>query len=513
MTQSITGSTPVTEGAFTEKTMRGMLGYTLFITSQLICLYSPVLVTESTSGPVVFCLLRALSLLCAALTYFALTRRMRGLDRLVRARGLKAGCTLAQLIVPALVAFEMATGAVPPLALFAIGWVVWGCARALLTCSWVDAKSNLEESYASKISFWSYAAAACLLSGMMLLSHWPALAVLVITMAASCLLLMAAPTHTSAPMDTQDEQWMRNRSSFSPRGSFSMLVDGMLVGFSSGLILIGVLRDSMPLILVGAGFIGSAVLFALLQRFKAEALSLSRGQLVFLPVIVGCLVVMSYSKSPVVSVVAIVLFIVAYLFDFVNHTSLSLRGNLLSVSPSYCYSRGRLYIVAGQALGWSLAAFLLSSVGHGAEPYVATLLVVLVCLHIAISAKPDEMLADRQAAEQEAAEAEALHALEEEAALQSAATEVSPEIAGHRFKSRCLRAAQDFDLTPREAEILSYLARGRNAKYIADQLFVAERTIKTHTYHIYQKMEIHSQQELIDIVEDSGNAGEGRFDW
>ena len=43
--------------------------------------------------------------------------------------------------------------------------------------------------------------------------------------------------------------------------------------------------------------------------------------------------------------------------------------------------------------------------------------------------------------------------------------------------------------------------KGRNARHIADQLYVAERTIKTHTYHIYQKMGINSQQELISIVD------------
>ena len=64
-----------------------------------------------------------------------------------------------------------------------------------------------------------------------------------------------------------------------------------------------------------------------------------------------------------------------------------------------------------------------------------------------------------------------------------------------------------YDLTPRESEILFYLAKGRNAKHIADQLYVAERTVKTHTYHIYQKMGIHSQQELIDIVENEEGAG------
>ena len=64
-----------------------------------------------------------------------------------------------------------------------------------------------------------------------------------------------------------------------------------------------------------------------------------------------------------------------------------------------------------------------------------------------------------------------------------------------------------YDRTPREGVILLYLAKGRNAKYIAAQLYVAERTVKTHTYHIYQKMGIHSQQELINIVENEEGAG------
>ena len=75
------------------------------------------------------------------------------------------------------------------------------------------------------------------------------------------------------------------------------------------------------------------------------------------------------------------------------------------------------------------------------------------------------------------------------------------------YKRKCTQATMAYDLTPREGEILFYLAKGRNAKYIADQLYVAERTVKTHTYHIYQKMGIHSQQELINIVENEEGAG------
>ena len=57
------------------------------------------------------------------------------------------------------------------------------------------------------------------------------------------------------------------------------------------------------------------------------------------------------------------------------------------------------------------------------------------------------------------------------------------------------------NLTPRESEILALLARGRNRKFISEDLVVSEETIKSHVYSIYRKLGIHSQQELLDMVE------------
>ena len=56
-------------------------------------------------------------------------------------------------------------------------------------------------------------------------------------------------------------------------------------------------------------------------------------------------------------------------------------------------------------------------------------------------------------------------------------------------------------LTPRESETLALLARGRNRKFISEELVVSEETIKSHVYSIYRKLGIHSQQELLDLVE------------
>ena len=61
--------------------------------------------------------------------------------------------------------------------------------------------------------------------------------------------------------------------------------------------------------------------------------------------------------------------------------------------------------------------------------------------------------------------------------------------------------AREFKLSPRQTEIFIYLARGRNVQFIREKLVLSTPTVKSHTYAIYQKLGIHSHQELIDMVE------------
>lgn len=48
--------------------------------------------------------------------------------------------------------------------------------------------------------------------------------------------------------------------------------------------------------------------------------------------------------------------------------------------------------------------------------------------------------------------------------------------------------------------ILALVALGRSAKYISEELMVSYNTTRTHVRHIYEKLNIHSKQELIDLV-------------
>lgn len=65
---------------------------------------------------------------------------------------------------------------------------------------------------------------------------------------------------------------------------------------------------------------------------------------------------------------------------------------------------------------------------------------------------------------------------------------------------RCEGVIADFGLTPRESEILTLLAQGRSIAVIQDGLVVSRNTVKTHVKNIYAKLDVHSQQELIDVV-------------
>ncbi|MDR1184345.1 MAG: helix-turn-helix transcriptional regulator [Coriobacteriales bacterium] len=65
----------------------------------------------------------------------------------------------------------------------------------------------------------------------------------------------------------------------------------------------------------------------------------------------------------------------------------------------------------------------------------------------------------------------------------------------------CRRADARALLSRRETEVLFLLAKGRNAAYIQERLYISEGTARTHMRHIYKKLNIHTQQELIDMID------------
>lgn len=109
--------------------------------------------------------------------------------------------------------------------------------------------------------------------------------------------------------------------------------------------------------------------------------------------------------------------------------------------------------------------------------------------------EPEGSLADKQHAKPEKT-VEGSNAAEKADTGQQAALGIDERIA---------QLAATYKLTPRETEVFGLLAHGRSIPYVRDALFISRDTAATHAKHIYAKLDVHSRQELIDLVMD----GEG----
>lgn len=69
----------------------------------------------------------------------------------------------------------------------------------------------------------------------------------------------------------------------------------------------------------------------------------------------------------------------------------------------------------------------------------------------------------------------------------------------------CAVLQQRSDLTAREVQVLELLARGKTAATIGAELGISTRTAQTHIKHVYAKVDCHTQQELIAMVEKLGS--------
>lgn len=81
-----------------------------------------------------------------------------------------------------------------------------------------------------------------------------------------------------------------------------------------------------------------------------------------------------------------------------------------------------------------------------------------------------------------------------------AETDVTNQSKGS-FKRKCDEISEIYLLSDREKDVLLLLAKGHNASFITDKLCISRSTAKTHINHIYRKLDIHSQQELLNMVE------------
>ena len=71
-----------------------------------------------------------------------------------------------------------------------------------------------------------------------------------------------------------------------------------------------------------------------------------------------------------------------------------------------------------------------------------------------------------------------------------------------RLEEPVADALHRYGLTEREGEVMIMFAKGRNLPYVQEELCLSKSTVSTHRQHIYQKLGVHSAQEMIDLIQE-----------
>lgn len=79
------------------------------------------------------------------------------------------------------------------------------------------------------------------------------------------------------------------------------------------------------------------------------------------------------------------------------------------------------------------------------------------------------------------------------------------------LQDKCIQIAEGYKLSTKETEVLILAAKGRSRARIQNELHIASGTVSTHMRHIYEKLGVHTKQELLDLIDETAGRESPRF--
>jgi len=287
------------------------------------------------------------------------------------------------------------------------------------------------------------------------------------------------------PLPTQiDPETSVRRLKLYSRSRFTPITVGIALGLVLGHSVAIFGFTSAFVLTVAAVAVGGAAAGAAIAAFKRVP-RISSVERILFPVLGAAILLLPFVTGRAqwaASLVAVSTLVTFLVFHWNVLVALSYRYHVL---PIFHYAQGAVTPVGGFTIGLGVQ-ILLNALG---VPLSSSLLVTCLLFAFVLIAEPAFVpyMSDKVVEITDRSDRTKRALLADES--------------GGYWKKRCIKVAEDHQLTPREREVFMMLARGRNTEIIHQELVISTHTVKTHTYRIYRKLNISSQQELIDLVE------------
>lgn len=309
-----------------------------------------------------------------------------------------------------------------------------------------------------------------------------------------CYLILGARFAKTHGFSDHDVKQTDVRNLITWRSCLLTIIGSMAQGFSLAWLLPPVCDDPLlPACIMGGTFLVMVALFMdTLHRFVIREKLIRK---LFLPVIVSAFLIVlvlpeawRFLPMAIAFVFSLLPYATAF-FATCEHMVLE----ELSVFRAFPSMRG--YATAGLFFGLAFGGFATTSDMFGDATLQVWVLVVVVVFIIVFSMLTTKSFypgdETRSLAEQDP--------LEDEGARMAAPGPLAEY--NLLLRRRCDSLGVLYGLTERQQEVFFLLARGRNTAFIQEHLVISPHTVKAHIGAIYKKTGLHSQQELIDLVE------------
>ena len=268
--------------------------------------------------------------------------------------------------------------------------------------------------------------------------------------------------------------------------SAAMVANSFLLGF--GFCFMASANEALPILVIVLAIIVAAV-YKIVDSQRKVRYQVGTIISVIAPIAALEFLLLPYASAPIALAIAGVSMLVAMIDEVICWSAVACYMHVYQVHPFANAGFGRIGDVIGLGLGFWYG---LASLGAPYDDYVFGLgraFVVILFVVVQVFFFQDNYKPFTE------------HSSMVEELSDDLPTPADEEHRMGAWRQNINDFARHYELTARQTEVLMLLAKGYSTSKIEETLVVSNHTVKAHVYSIYQKTDVHSRQELIELIE------------